>query len=343
MAATQEANGDETADQSIDRSDEIVLTLLDNMIWPILGLVIVGILIAVPQTIRSFQSIQLILWAAVPIGLLVLAESICLLSGHFDLSIGAIAGFSAMLTGMLLGDCPSCWGTVESPLIGFLVLFSIGGLIGIVNGVMISKVGLNPFLQTLAFLIIFGGAKTALQTQPVTGLPDLYTDPGGNPNFAIAVMVASFAVFGVLMRYTSFGQSVYALGSDETAAREVGINTDRIIIAVYFISGLLSALAGLMITGFVGIVPPLIGEGLVFQAFAGAVIGGISLFGGRGRITGALGGVVLIQLVQSALDNSPAIGATQIQMINGIVLLVAILLYSTQESIRARILASGGG
>jgi ribose/xylose/arabinose/galactoside ABC-type transport system permease subunit len=96
-----------------------------------------------------------------------------------------------------------------------------------------------------------------------------------------------------------------------------------------------------MLTGFVGVVPPLIGEGLVFQAFAGAVIGGISLFGGRGKITGALGGVILIQVVQSALNNSQLIGATQIQMINGIVLFVAILLYSTQSKLRSRILASG--
>ena len=110
---------------------------------------------------------------------------------------------------------------------------------------------------------------------------------------------------------------------------------------IYTISGALSAIAGLMLTGFVGVVPPLIGEGLIFHAFAGAVIGGISLFGGRGLITGAFGGVILIQLVQSALNNSTAVGATEIQMINGFVLFIAILLYSTQSKIRSRILASG--
>jgi ribose/xylose/arabinose/galactoside ABC-type transport system permease subunit len=156
-------------------------------------------------------------------------------------------------------------------------------------------------------------------------------------------LLIAFLVFGLLVRFTQFGQAVYAIGSDEHAAREVGIDGDRVIVAVYAISGLLSAIAGIMLTGFVGVVPPLIGEGLVFQAFAGAVIGGISLFGGRGKITGALGGVVLIEVIQSALDNSAAVGATQIQMINGIVLLVAILLYSTQEQIRSRILAGDTG
>ena len=318
--------------------DDVMLTLLDNMIWPILAIVLLGVLAFVPQT---FRSVELILWGAVPIGLLVLAESLCLLSGHFDLSIGSIAGFSAMFTGMILGTCPSCWGLTTSPWIGFGIILLVGSAIGLANGVMIAKVGLNPFLQTLAFLIIFEGAKTAMQTQPVTGLPATYTRVGATPELAIGLMLVAFLIAGLVLRYTSFGQAVYALGSSEHSAREVGIDTERLIILIYTISGILSAIAGLMLTGFVGVVPPLIGEGLVFQAFAGAVIGGISLFGGRGKITGALGGVILIQVVQSALNNSPVIDATQIQMINGIVLLVAILLYSTQSKIRARILASG--
>lgn len=318
--------------------DDVMLTLLDNMIWPILAVVLLGVLAFVPQT---FRSVRLIMWGAVPVGLLVLAESLCLLSGHFDLSIGSVAGFSAMFTGMILGTCPTCWSLTTSPWVGFAVILLVGALIGLANGVMIAKVGLNPFLQTLAFLIIFEGAKTAMQTQPVTGLPGLYTRVGGSPRFAIGLMLVAFLVAGLVLRYTTFGQAVYALGSSEHSAREVGIDTERLVVTIYTISGILSAVAGLMLTGFVGVVPPLIGEGLVFQAFAGAVIGGISLFGGRGKITGALGGVILIQVVQSALNNSQFIGATQIQMINGIVLLVAILLYSTQTKLRARILASG--
>lgn len=322
-------------------SDDIALKLLDNMIWPILAVVIITILALAPQTFRNFRSVELILWGGVSLGLLVLAESLCLLSGNFDLSIGSIAGFSAMLTGMVLGTCPSCWAITSSPVIGFVLILTIGGTIGLVNGIMIGHYGINPFLQTLAFLIIFQGAKTSLNTQPVSGLPDLYLLPGGNPLVAVGVMLAAFALFGYVMTYTRFGQAVYAIGSNEKAARDVGISTERVIMVVYTVSGMLAAVAGLMITGFTGVVPPLVGEGLVFQAFAGAVIGGISLFGGRGMITGALGGVILIEVVESALSNSPSIGATEIQMFNGIVLLVAILLYSTQAKLRARILASG--
>jgi ribose/xylose/arabinose/galactoside ABC-type transport system permease subunit len=321
-----------------DDSEDFVLALLEYMIWPILLVVVACVAILVPNTFRNIVSVQLILWQAVPIGLLVLGESICLLSGHFDLSVGAIMGFSAMFTGMLLGNCPSCWGVIGSPALGFVIILVVGGLIGVFNGAMISKLGINPFLQTLSTLIILEGAKTALNTQPVP-VPQGYLVPGSIPNLAILITIVAFVVVGYAMKYTEFGQEVYALGSDKDSARAVGVDTDRITIAVYAISGVLAGLAGLMSTGYTGVVPPLIGEGQVFPAFAAAVIGGISLFGGRGKISGALGGVVLLGVIQAALNIS-GVPATQVQVVNGFVLLVAILLYNTQESIRNRILAA---
>ena len=237
-----------TLDRFVGDTDDVLLSLLDHMIWPILALVVLGVLITVPQTLSGFTSIQLILWGGVPVGLLVLAESICLLSGHFDLSIGAIAGFAGMLTGMVIGDCPSCWGLTDSALAGFALIIAVGVVIGFVNGVMVGKYDINPFLQTLSFLIIFQGARTALSTQPATGLPELYTMPGGSPNIAIGIMLLAFLVFGLVFRYTRFGQAVYATGSDDHAAREVGISTTKVIIAVYTISGVLSARCSAAVT-----------------------------------------------------------------------------------------------
>lgn len=320
------------------RKERWIPLLLEHMIWPILlvTLIVGGLL--VPELFRNVQSLQLVLYSSVPLGLLVLAESVTLLSGHFDLSIGAIAGFSAVFTGMVIGGCTNCYGVVNDPFVGIGLILFVGGLIGLVNGVMIAKLKVNPFLQTLAFLIIFGGAKTALTTRPVGNLPDGYLFLGRNPMYAIGLMVAVFLLFAFVMRYTSFGQSVYAVGSSEKSARAVGVNTDRVIIAVYVISGVLAGLAGLMLTGYTTIVPPDIAENMVFPAFAAAVIGGVSLFGGRGRISGALGGVLLLGVVQSALQLS-GIAAAQIEMAEGIVLLTAILLYNFKEDIRSRILA----
>lgn len=320
------------------RGSGMVPRLLEHMIWPILLVLIIVIALIVPQTFKNVRSLTLVIYTSVPLGLLVLGESICLLSGHFDLSVGAIAGFSAMFTGMLLADCLTCWSVISSPLLGIVIILVVGALVGAANGIMIAKLGLNPFLQTLAFLIIFHGAKTAMSTQPVTNIPEPYLYLGANADTSIGILVAAFVVVAIIMRYTSFGQSVYAVGSDKEAARAVGVNTDRIVISVYVISGVLAGLAGLLLTGFTTVVSPNIAENMVFPAFAAAVIGGVSLFGGRGKISGALGGLLLLGLVQTALDLS-GVEAPMIEMSNGIVLLVAIVLYNTKENIRGRFLA----
>jgi ribose/xylose/arabinose/galactoside ABC-type transport system permease subunit len=318
-------------------SQDVILTLLDNMIWPILALTVLSVLVLVPQTFTNLRSIELVLHSSVGLGFLVLAESICLISGHFDLSVGSIAGFSAMLAALMLS--PSKWAVISEPVVGFVVILAVGTTIGVANGVMISKLGINPFLQTLAFLIIFEGMKISLSSLPVSDLPEAYTSPGSTPEVAIGLLVAAFLVTALVMRHTPFGQAIYALGSEKESARAVGIGTDRMIIAVYALSGLLSAVGGLMLTGYTTVVSPETAGGLVFPAFAASVIGGISLFGGRGRVTGALGGVLLLGVIQSALNLS-GIGVAQIQAVNGLVLLVAILLYNTRTTIRQRVLSA---
>jgi ribose/xylose/arabinose/galactoside ABC-type transport system permease subunit len=319
----------------------VTTTLLDNMIWPILLVVSLVIAVLVPQTFKNTRSLELVLFNAAPLGLLVLAESLCLLSGHFDLSIGAIAGFSAMFTGMLLGTCPSCWGLIANPFLAIGIILFVGGLIGLVNGVMIAKAGVNPFLQTLSFLIILEGAKIAINTQPASGLPNAYLYLGSHATTSIGILFAVFIIASLVIRFSAFGQAVYAVGSDTESARAVGVNTDRVIIAVFVLSGVLSGLAGLLITGYTTVVPPDVAENMVFPAFAAAVIGGISLFGGRGNITGALGGVLLLGVIQAALTIS-GVPASMVQMANGIVLFVAILLYNTREELRNQILTAGG-
>ncbi|WP_241175384.1 ABC transporter permease [Natronolimnobius sp. AArcel1] len=290
---------------------------------------------AVPSVFTNFSTVQLMVYTMVPLGLVVLAESVCLLSGHFDLSVGSIAGFSAVFTAMAFGS----WGLISNPFVGILLIVAVGGFIGLLNGIFIAKFGVNPFLQTLAFLIIFGGGKLALTTQPVFGLPDGYLFVGGTIWVAVGVLIASFLAVSVIFKYTNFGRAVYAVGSDKESAREVGINVDGVIIAVYTMSGIFCGLAGLMLTGFIGGVPPDIADDMVFPAFAAAIIGGISLFGGRGKLMGAFGGLLLLSLIQTSL-NVAGTDPTVIGVIEGVVLLIAILLYTTKARLRQRILSA---
>lgn len=318
-------------------SDDVLLPIIDRIIWPLLAIVALGVYVLVPDTFSNFQSIEFILHGSVGLGFLVLAESICLISGHFDLSVGSIAGLSAMVAGLSLS--PEKWGLISDPIAGVVLVLLVGLAAGGFNGVMVGKVGINPFLQTLATLIIFEGARLTLSTVTVSTLPDAYVYPGNDSTVAISLMLGAFLLLGFIMRYTSYGQAVYAIGSDKKSARAVGIDTDRMIISVYALSGILSAFGGWMLTGFSSVVPPDIGSGLVFQAFAASVIGGVSLFGGRGKITGALGGVVLLGLIQAALVISGT-PPEQIRFFNGLVLFVAIVLYNTQTRLRERILST---
>ena len=317
-------------------ADDILLKLLDNMIWPILAAMALAIWLVVPRTFTNLRSIEFILHGSVGLGFVALAEAVCLVSGNFDLSVGSIAGFSAMLAGLIVSA--NNWDLISDPLVGVTVVLSIGLFVGLINGGMIAKVGVNPFLQTLAFLIILRGAKLTLSTITVTGLPEGYTRIGNSATISIGLLVATFVLVGLMMKYTSFGQAIYAVGSDEDAARAVGIDTDRVVVAVYAISGVLSAAGGLMLTGFISVVPPTIGDELVFPAFAAAVIGGISLYGGRGKVTGALGGVLLLGLIQAALNVSGT-PPERVTLVNGLVLLAAILVYSSRRRLRERILS----
>jgi ribose/xylose/arabinose/galactoside ABC-type transport system permease subunit len=284
-----------------------------------------------------------LLYTSAGIAAIALAEAVCLISGNFDLSVGSIAGFSAMLTATILADVfPALPGVVGIPLV-----LIIGGLIGLFNGFCVAKFGVNPFLQTLASLIVFEGGILVISTQSKYGLPESYLYLGGeeigvpgviNIPVAVFVMIGMFFLVWFVLTKTRFGRSIYAVGGEEDSASEAGIDTDRVVISVYLLSGVLAASGGLLLTGFNGGATPTLGTAQLFPAFTAAVIGGISLFGGRGNVFNVLGGVLLLGTIQAGLvmlNVSPRI----IQTVNGGVLFAAILLYTFVEDIRERLLS----
>lgn len=324
----------------IERS-EIKVLLLDNLIWPILILALVLFSVLLPDVFSTARNLTFLLYSSAALGSIVLAESICLLSGNFDLSVGSIAGFSAMFTALFLTE----WFPGTSGFVGVLVILCVGGFIGLLNGVSIAKIGVNPFLQTLSFFIIFRGAVILLSTYTITDLPDAYvflggasiTELNGFPVAAVLIL-ALFAATWVWLKYFRTGLSVYAVGGDEESASEAGINTDRVIIMVYILSGILAALGGLLYTGYLSSATPSIAQNNVFPAFAAAIVGGISLFGGRGNILGALGGVLLLGTIQTGLTML-GVSSEIVQVVNGVILLSAILLYTGAENYREQLLS----
>jgi len=321
-----------------DRKSLIVL-LMDNLVWPLLVVVFGAFVFMLPDTFLTGRNIQFLLYSSAALGMITLAESICLISGNFDLSVGSIAGFSAMFTGVFIAQ----WYPSTPGYVGIVLILLVGAVIGMMNGVSVSYLGVNPFLQTLAFLIIFQGGILVLSNTAQTDLPGLYTFVGGGTvfdqiPFAILLMLAVYAFVGLALKYSRFGTKIYAVGGNTEAAEEAGINTKRVVLFVYIISGILSALGGLLFTGFLGAATPTLGESSLFPAFAAAVIGGISLFGGRGKVIGALGGVLLLGTVEAGLVQL-RVDPNLIRTTTGLVLLGAILLYTYIEGYRSRLLA----
>lgn len=319
--------------------DSLLVRGLENMIWPILILTFIIFSLLIPNLFASTRNITFILYSSAALGVLVLAESICLLSGNFDLSVDATAGFSTMVAALFL----TRWFPDAPAILGILAVLAVGAFIGLLNGISIGILGVNPFLQTLTFFIIFGEGTSVLSSLSISNLPSQYLYLGdatiGVIPVAVIALVTLFVGSWIVLRYTRAGIAVYAVGGDRTAANEAGIDSSTVIVGVYVVSGLLSGLAGLMYTGYIGTASPTLADGALFPAFAAAVIGGISLFGGRGNILGALGGVLLLSTIQSGLV-LVNVDATLVRVINGVILLAAVLLYTGEEVLRERILSA---
>jgi ribose/xylose/arabinose/galactoside ABC-type transport system permease subunit len=322
----------------------MLLLVLDNLIWPILLTAFIVFSLLLPEIFTQYRNIEFLLYTSAGLGAITLAEAICLISGNFDLSVGSIAGFSAMFAALFLTE----WFPDAPGAAGIVVILAVGATIGFLNGFFIAKFGVNPFLQTLSTLIIFEGGILVLSSRSVYGLPESYLWLGGGDAFgnvlprpipvAIFFLLALFVTLWFVLTKTRFGRSVYAVGGDEESAAEAGIDTDRVVIAVFVLSGLLSATGGLLLTGFNGGATPTLGTQQLFPAFTAAVIGGISLFGGRGNVLNALGGVLLLGTIAAGLvmlNIDPQIVTT----INGLVLFSAILLYTSVQRYRERLLS----
>lgn len=323
----------------------MMLFALDNLIWPILLVAFVLFSVLLPEIFTQYRNIEFLLYTSAGLGAITLAEAICLISGNFDLSVGSVAGFSSMFTALFLTN----WFGGVPGVVGILVILAVGGAIGFLNGFFIAKFDVNPFLQTLSALIIFEGGILVLSTRSVYELPDSYLWLGGGevtlggllpqsiPVAVLFVLGLFVTVWFVLMK-TRFGRAVYAVGGDEESAAEAGIDADRIVIAVFMLSGMLAATGGLLLTGFNGGATPTLGTSQLFPAFTAAVIGGVSLFGGRGNVFNALGGVLLLSTIAAGLvmlNIDPQI----VQTINGMVLFAAILLYTFVQRFRGRLLS----
>ena len=234
------------------------------------------------------------------LSVLVLAEAIILIVGRFDLSLESIVGVAPMLAAWLVLDHSlNGSGLMLNPYLAIALLFFVGLAIGAFNGMLIVRLGLNAFITTLAMLILLRGISIGItngRTLYDLPAPFLYL---GNAYWlglpaSVWLSAALYAVGAYFLRYHRFGRALYAIGGNAEAARAAGIPVDRYIWVVFVIAGGLASLSGLMLTGRMASVLSGQGQNMIFTVFAAAVIGRISLNGGKGSIFGALCGVILL-------------------------------------------------
>ncbi len=214
--------------------------------------------------------------------------------------------------------------------VAIIAVFATGAVVGIVNGFLIVKLRLNAFIVTLAMLILLRGIQLGTTNgKTLFDLPDgyLYLGSGKLAGMPVSIWIAGllYLIFGLFLRYHRLGRALYAIGGNAEAARVAGIRVERVLWGVFIVGGLLAALAGLMLTGRIASVVTSQGQNMIFYVFAAAVIGGISLNGGRGRLLGALTGVLLLGILQNVLTLSE-IPAFWIDAAYGAIILVSLVL-----------------
>ncbi|WP_206313782.1 ABC transporter permease [Streptomyces coryli] len=266
------------------------------------------------------------------LGLLVLGEALILISGRMDLSLESTIGVAPVIALWLVLPASGRFTGLEllPSWMSVPVCLAVGGLIGLLNGFLILKLRVNGFIATLGMLTMLRGLHVGIsEGQSIVTVPDSFAYLGradwvGVPA-AVWLCLGLFAIGGVVLGYFRHGRALYAIGGNPEAARAAGIRVDRITWVVLCVGGMLAAFAGVLYTGHYGSVSANQGNGWIFQVFAAAVIGGISLRGGRGTLFGALTGVLTLQLVINVMTLG-GVPALWTQFINGAIIIVALVI-----------------
>ncbi len=266
------------------------------------------------------------------VGLVALPMTFIIITAGIDLSVGSILGLSAIVLGIL-------WKNVGLPLeLAIVLCLVIGSLAGLVNGLFIVKLDVPPLIMTLATLALYRGlAQGVSQARSVTGYPEWFYIFGQGRIFGIPTQLWLF-IFGtiisiIILRRTTLGRYLYAIGHNPVGAKFSGLPVSRVLLTIYAYSGFMAALAAVIFVSRVTTTRSDMGTGLELDVIAAVVLGGTSIFGGKGSILGTLIGLILIQLLKNGLALSGVTSDATIIVI-GTVLILAILINNFVQSRR---------
>jgi len=250
-------------------------------------------------------------------------QTLVLLTGGIDLSVAGIAGMSGVVSAYLIVN------TNINPYICIILVIAVAFFCGCINGILIAKMNMVPFIVTLATGSIFTGFIYVItKGSPILGIPENVMVIGRGMLFGVIpypaiIMILGCIILGYVTGYTPFGRYIYSVGGNKKAAEIAGIKCDRVIIRSYALCSLMASVAGILITCRLGTAQPTIGADWVMPSVTAACIGGTSLAGGRGKIIGALVGGVFMGVISNAITIL-AISTYWELVITGFVILIAI-------------------
>jgi ribose transport system permease protein len=268
------------------------------MIGAIVLCVVVAMSFASPYFLSSGNILALLLGLSIE-AIIAVAMTNLMVSGGFDMSVGSIVAFTGAASAMLLA--------VGAPVIvAVLAGLALGAGIGLFNGLIIARVGINPFVATLSSLSLFRGLTLILtKGRNISGLPDGFKAIGQTTVLGVQtpILIAAFLIIvgDILLRRFRFFRQSYYIGGNERAARLSGISVDRLKTLAYVLTGLFAGLAGIVMTSRLGAASMTAGTGLELRVITAVIIGGASLQGGEGTVLGAFLGSLLMALITNAL------------------------------------------
>jgi fructose transport system permease protein len=273
---------------------------------------LLGLLLGVTVNFERFatgSNLSTVLTQVTIIGILAIAQTLVILTAGIDLSVGVVMVISSVVMGRL--------GVIDSlpVILAFPAGLLCGVVFGLLNGSLVTRLHMPPFIVTLGTLSIIGALNTFYSQSETIREQDIeaqapFLQLMGVP-FEIGgarIIMGTFLLVGLaiiiwyVLNRTAYGRHVYATGDDPEAARLAGINTDHILLSVYILAGLISAIAGWALIGRIGAISPTAGENANLDSITAVVIGGTSLFGGRGSIVGTLIGALIVGVFKSAVS-----------------------------------------
>ncbi len=311
--------------------ERILQTVVYFRSWIILVTLLLFFSVMLPPFFQSYSFYNFLLLAA-PLSIAAIGQSFCLISKNIDLSVGNLALLTGYIVAWLSAEDPTyASGLRLDPILAIVIALIIATLLGLANGLLVAKIGLHPFLATIATSLIFRSAALVMaEGHTISGLPEkVFSDLGrgktlGVLPYCFILAIILYVIATLILNRTMFGWHVYATGGRRYSAYITGINVKKTIIFVFMLSGLFAGISGVVLTAKTQAATITTAINYEFYTIGVAVLGGISITGGVGELPNALVGALIFGAIEIALSLS-GISVFWIRVVEGIVIMIAVI------------------